>query len=81
MKLEFNYDELRIQGNEEALTGRFMERLHSGLCTQCKHAELIRTAKGSAFLKCARSKMEQRFPKYPKLPVTSCLGYESSVKP
>jgi hypothetical protein len=40
------------------------------------HQKLIRTGRGSVFSMCLRSKTDERFPKYPRLPVERCLGYE-----
>ena len=47
-----------------------------GLCAQCCHAESIESAKGSTFYLCGLSKTDPRFPKYPRLPVLSCAGFE-----
>jgi len=48
----------------------------AGLCSQCQHARLIESSKGSIFLLCELSKTDPRFPKYPRLPVFACPGYE-----
>jgi hypothetical protein len=32
--------------------------------------------RGSVFYLCELSKTDQRFPKYPRLPVLACVGYE-----
>jgi hypothetical protein len=49
----------------------------AGLCDSCRHQKVIRTTRGSAFSMCERSKIEpERFPKYPRLPVEECAGYE-----
>ena len=48
----------------------------AGLCSTCLHAQLIASSKGSVFLLCQLSKTDSRFPKYPRLPVLSCAGYE-----
>ena len=48
----------------------------AGLCATCLHAQLIESSKGSVFLLCQLSKTDSRFPKYPRLPVLSCAGYE-----
>jgi hypothetical protein len=48
----------------------------AGLCDSCAHQKLIRTGRGSVFSMCLRSKTDERFPKYPRLPVERCLGYE-----
>jgi|ERR1700756_620761 hypothetical protein len=48
----------------------------AGLCSQCQHARLVGSSKGSAFLLCELSKTDPRFARYPRLPVLVCSGYE-----
>ena len=48
----------------------------AGLCDSCRHQKLIRTRRGSEFSMCERSKTQPEFPKYPRLPVQRCAGYE-----
>jgi amidase len=49
----------------------------AGLCDSCRHQQLVRNTRGSAFSLCRRSRSEpERFPRYPRLPVTDCDGYE-----
>jgi hypothetical protein len=50
----------------------------AGLCDSCVHQKLIRTGRGSVFSMCLRSKTDERFPKYPRIPVERCPGYEPS---
>jgi hypothetical protein len=51
-----------------------------GLCDSCVHQKLISTTRGSTFSMCLRHRSEpERFPKYPRLPVTACAGYEPST--
>jgi hypothetical protein len=38
---------------------------------------LIESDRGSIFYLCERSATDARYPKYPRLPVLRCLGYES----
>ena len=47
-----------------------------GLCIDCSHMRRIRSAKGSTFYLCQRSATDPNFPKYPRLPVLKCSGYE-----
>jgi hypothetical protein len=47
-----------------------------GLCVQCRHAEVLRNARGSVFYLCQLSRTDARFPKYPRLPVLICEGHE-----
>jgi len=48
----------------------------AGLCDSCVHQKLIQTGRGSVFSMCLRSKTDERFPKYPRIPVERCPGYE-----
>jgi hypothetical protein len=49
----------------------------AGLCNVCVHQQIVRTTRGSVFSLCRRSRDEpERFPRYPRLPVTGCPGYE-----
>jgi hypothetical protein len=47
-----------------------------GLCAACVHAETITSSKGSEFVLCRLSYSDPRFPRYPRLPVLACSGYE-----
>ncbi|MBI4589816.1 MAG: hypothetical protein HY725_13345 [Candidatus Rokubacteria bacterium] len=51
-----------------------------GLCAECVHGRRIVSAKGSEFWRCAKSETDPRFPKYPRLPVLACDGYEKTVR-
>ena len=46
------------------------------LCSGCRHARAIRSARGSVFLMCERAKTDPRFSKYAPQPVISCTGFE-----
>jgi hypothetical protein len=48
----------------------------AGLCATCVHQKIIRSGRGSTFSMCQRHKTEPAYPKYPRLPVTACPGYE-----
>jgi hypothetical protein len=53
--------------------------MEAGLCDACRHQKLIRNTRGSTFSMCLRSKAEpDRFPRYPRLPVAQCPGFERS---
>jgi hypothetical protein len=52
----------------------------AGLCHDCAHARVIRSAKGSEFLLCRLSERDPNFPKYPRLPVLSCAGYKPKTR-
>jgi hypothetical protein len=49
---------------------------YSGLCADCRFMRMIRSDRGSTFLFCERSAIDKSFPKYPRLPVLQCRGYE-----
>ena len=48
----------------------------AGLCSTCRHVRFIESSKGAQFLLCERSRTDPAYPKYPRLPVLSCRGYE-----
>ena len=48
----------------------------AGLCDACRHQRLVRTGRGSEFSLCLRSRADPAYPKYPRLPVLACPGYE-----
>ncbi|MBF6600865.1 MAG: hypothetical protein IVW36_10195 [Dehalococcoidia bacterium] len=47
-----------------------------GLCATCAFARRVTSARRSVFLLCGRSRTDQGYPKYPRLPVVRCPGYE-----
>jgi hypothetical protein len=47
-----------------------------GLCASCRHVRIIENRRGSRFYRCAMSDTDPSFPKYPRLPVLQCRGYE-----
>ncbi len=54
-----------------------MDRPPAGLCDSCRHQKLIGNTRGSVFSLCLRARTDPAFPKYPRLPVASCRGYEA----
>ena len=47
------------------------------LCNSCAYQQIVPNTRGSRFSLCKRAKDEpDRFPRYPRLPVTQCRGYE-----
>ena len=50
--------------------------LDVGLCADCRFMRQIESDRGSIFYMCERSATDARFPKYPRLPVLQCVGYE-----
>lgn len=50
-----------------------------GLCQTCRHAAAITTASGSVFYRCGLSETDNRFRKYPPLPVIQCVGHQLKI--
>lgn len=48
-----------------------------GLCGTCVHAKLNETRRGTAYLRCTRAAWDERLPRYPRLPVAACPGFEA----
>jgi hypothetical protein len=55
------------------------EKFRVGLCADCAHARRIESRKGSVFYMCERWATEATYPKYPRLPVIQCAGYEKKI--
>jgi len=47
-----------------------------GLCSDCRYMRQIESERGSTFYRCERWVLNPNFPKYPRLPVIECPGYE-----
>jgi hypothetical protein len=54
---------------------------HVGLCARCLHAQSVTSSRGSVFYLCRLSEVDARFPKYPRLPVLQCPGFDESGGP
>ena len=52
----------------------------AGLCETCIHCRSIRNDRGSVFSMCQRGLHEPEYPKYPRLPVLRCAGYNECRK-
>jgi len=52
-----------------------------GLCGSCRNVRIITSEKGARFFMCQLSFRDPRFPKYPRLPVMQCEGYEKAEQP
>ena len=50
--------------------------MNAGLCDDCRWQRVVGNTRGSRFSMCERSKVDERFAKYPRLPVERCPGYE-----
>lgn len=48
----------------------------AGLCNLCVHQRVVRSGRGSVFTLCRRSATDERFRKYPPIPVLECIGFE-----
>jgi hypothetical protein len=64
-----------LRGPRQAAAAR------AGLCAACVHVRIVAGARGSEFYLCERSFTDPRFPRYPAIPVRSCLGYEPRAAP
>jgi hypothetical protein len=47
-----------------------------GLCDSCAYQQIVRNTRGSVFSLCRRSREDPEFPRYPRVPVRECRGYE-----
>ena len=47
-----------------------------GLCDACRYQRLVPNTRGSVFSLCERSREDPDFPRYPRLPVLRCPGFE-----
>lgn len=47
-----------------------------GLCESCRFLQRIPNRRGSLFLMCRMHFEDERYPKYPPLPVLRCEAYE-----
>ena len=54
---------------------------HFGLCGGCQHQRIVRSGRGSQFSMCERGLTDAAFPKYPRLPVMACPGFEPRTPP
>jgi hypothetical protein len=53
-----------------------MARPAAGLCDSCAHQRIVRNTRGSEFSLCERSRTDPAYPRYPRLPVTECAGFQ-----
>jgi hypothetical protein len=52
-----------------------------GLCATCLHIAVVRSDRGSTFYRCEKSKTDPSYPKYPRLPVLQCPGWQAQPAP
>jgi hypothetical protein len=50
----------------------------AGLCATCAHCRIVKGAR-STFYMCTLSFTDDRFPRYPPLPVRECVGYQTNA--
>jgi hypothetical protein len=62
--------------NEQADRAENPEARRAGLCATCSHRREVPNTRGSLFYLCRLSETDPAFPRYPRLPVLSCAGYE-----
>ena len=51
-----------------------------GLCGRCVHVRRVENRRGSVFLLCELSMLDESFPRYPRLPVLRCRGFEEQAQ-
>lgn len=64
------WSDQRMTGDGWALLGA-----DPGLCAHCQYHKLNVTRRGTAYLRCGRAAWDDRLPRYPRLPVTDCVGF------
>lgn len=47
----------------------------AGLCARCANLRVVESDRGSRFYLCQLSAVDERFPRYPRLPVMRCEGF------
>jgi hypothetical protein len=52
-----------------------------GLCFTCRWVRATTNRRGSTFYRCLRAETDDRFVRYPPLPVRGCPGYETAAPP
>jgi hypothetical protein len=62
--------------NDNTVKNQGSGRSRIGLCADCRFMRLVESDRGSTFYLCERSASDPGFPKYPRLPVLQCRGYE-----
>lgn len=53
--------------------------MNAGLCARCRHGRAVAGAR-STFWLCERSRTDPAYPRYPRLPVVRCPGFEDRVR-
>ena len=50
-----------------------------GLCSRCVNMRVVASDRGSRFILCELSRTDDRFPRYPRLPVIACAGFGADL--
>ena len=59
--------------------GGLVPPVEPGLCGACRHAAVKGTNRGTVYLRCTRASWDDRLVRYPRLPVTGCVGFEAEA--
>ena len=59
-----------------AMKDRFHPDSSIGECSMCVHCRRITSPRGSLFFMCQRAETDERFVRYPALPVWNCPGFD-----
>jgi hypothetical protein len=77
MPLSYLYRGYRDNPHEvEARAAAERTRAAFGLCDRCRHQRLVRSGRGSVFTMCLLARTDPTFPKYPRVPVIECSGFD-----
>jgi hypothetical protein len=52
-----------------------------GLCDACTHQRRVGNSRGSTFSLCGLARTDERFAKYPRMPVLRCGGFAARPEP
>ena len=63
-----------------SLDSAFVTSVPAGLCDQCRHQRVVSNTRGSHFSLCQRSAADPTYPRYPSLPVLTCVGFERTAE-
>jgi hypothetical protein len=66
-------DSRRHEQSDERINERAI-----GLCLECHYSRRIISARGRAFFRCDRSKLDSSLEVYPTLPVTECTAFRNT---
>ncbi len=47
-----------------------------GLCGSCRYRRGVIGRRGATYVLCRRAESDSNYPKYPRLPMLRCAGYE-----